>query len=294
MPAATTHVIFSDDVLKQLPENTKKEIRSLPMFHLGSQGPDMLFFSRGSVLPGSLKKYGDLMHNVKVAEVISFFDRYISEDSDLRSYLYGYLCHYALDQKVHPLVEAMSKAAHDETGVHKGAQHVTYEANIDVWLLQQRGRTIYSYDVYKHLKIDRSCRRRLAEMYHAMLKEVFGIRINSANLNVAIAEVPFWNEFLKPSKAKNDFLIKFEDVMHLPHAISGIVLYDKHDFSIINLEHKSYPLAYDAELTISKSFPELYGEAITLARNLIAHHEEADFDKNFLGIPKSYGAKEKA
>ena len=164
MPAATTHVEFAKDVYAQLPDEFRNRITNKQMFWLGSQGPDLLFFSRGSVLPGSLKKYGDLMHVAKVAEVISYFDSHIGNDSDLYSYVCGYLCHYALDSKVHPLVEAMAKNAHEKTGVHKSAQHVTYEANIDVWILNQRGRGIQSYDVDKYLKIDRVSREKLAQL----------------------------------------------------------------------------------------------------------------------------------
>ena len=294
MPAATTHVEFAKDVYAQLPDEFRNRITNKQMFWLGSQGPDLLFFSRGSVLPGSLKKYGDLMHVAKVAEVISYFDSHIGNDSDLYSYVCGYLCHYALDSKVHPLVEAMAKNAHEKTGVHKSAQHVTYEANIDVWILNQRGRGIQSYDVDKYLKIDRVSRKKLAQLYHGMLETVFGVNVSVPNLQVAIAEVSVWNRFLYPSRSKNSFLVGFEHLFHLPAVISGIVLYDKHDLSIINLEHKTYPLEYDASLSISESFPELYGQAITLARKLMESHEESDFDRNFLGIPKSYANQKTA
>ncbi len=288
MPAATTHVEFSKDVYKQLPAVLRHSITNKHMYWLGSQGPDMLFFSRGSVLPGSLKKYGDMMHGYKVPEVISFFENYIDDDPDLRSYFYGYLCHYALDSKVHPLVYALSKAAHEKTGIHEGEQHVTYEANIDVWLMHQRGRLITDYDVHKDLKIDAPSRHKLARMYSAMLYSVYGIKVSQVNLDVAIAEVPFWNGILYPTKKTNDILYHLENMIRIPHVISGIVLYDKNDFSIINLDHKAYPLNYDPEKTISASLPDLYGQALTLAKRLIDHREAADFDINFLGIPSSY------
>ena len=57
MPAATTHVAFAKDVYR-LNTDVQSKVENMPMYLLGSQGPDLLFFSRASILPGSLKKYG--------------------------------------------------------------------------------------------------------------------------------------------------------------------------------------------------------------------------------------------
>ena len=112
MPAATTHVEFAKDVLRSMDEEHASMITNKGMFYLGSQGPDMLFFSRASLLPGSLKKYGDLMHDEKCDKFIEYFDKYSDNDSDLRSYFYGFLCHYALDSTAHPLINAVARDTH--------------------------------------------------------------------------------------------------------------------------------------------------------------------------------------
>ena len=107
MPAATTHIEFAKDVLRTLDEEQRRKITNLHMFWLGSQGPDMLFFSKASILPGSLHKYGNLMHNAKVAKVMDFFEHWSADDPDLYSYYMGFLCHYALDSTAHPLINAV-------------------------------------------------------------------------------------------------------------------------------------------------------------------------------------------
>ena len=56
MPAATTHVEMAKDVLRTSPEIAKL-VKNRQMFFLGSQGPDLLFFNRASILPGSIWKY---------------------------------------------------------------------------------------------------------------------------------------------------------------------------------------------------------------------------------------------
>ena len=103
MPAATTHVEFAKDVYRTMDEDLKLRVCNKQMFWLGSQGPDMLFFSKASVLPGSLHKYGNLMHDEKVPEFMEFFGHWIADDPDLVSYYMGFICHYALDSTAHPL-----------------------------------------------------------------------------------------------------------------------------------------------------------------------------------------------
>ena len=53
MPAATTHFEFAKDAYNLLDENIKEKITNLPLFYLGSEGPDLFFFSHYVALPNS-------------------------------------------------------------------------------------------------------------------------------------------------------------------------------------------------------------------------------------------------
>lgn len=286
MPAATTHIEFAKDVYRSLSEDLKKKIANQQMFLLGSQGPDMLFFSKASVLPGSLHKYGNLMHNEKVPEVIAYFEHWISVDPDLTSYFMGYLCHYALDSTAHPLINAIAKARHEQAGVHEGAAHVTMEADIDVWILHQRGRKISSYDVNRIMKTADSDARKLAEMYSGMFAEVYGLTITAADLFRAIKEVSFYTGILYPRRITNLLISQAEKVLHMPAAISGMILVDKGNMQVINLDHTAYTLRFDESKQISASFPELYGQAALKAKRILCTRSDDDFALNFNGEPK--------
>lgn len=288
MPAATTHVEMAKDVLRTSPEIAKL-VKNRQMFFLGSQGPDLLFFNRASILPGSTKKYGNMMHVHKVTEVISYFERYANASEDLKSYFLGYLCHYCLDSTVHPLVYGVSRKLHNETGKNEGEIHVGLESEIDVWMLAQRGRSKESYNVYKYLKINASCCRQLAEMYHNMFMDVFHISISKKHLNHAIQDVAFYTRVLAPNKIKHDFFYAIENVvMKGTHAITAMMLDNTNVLDIINLDHKSYPLPWNTEETISSSFPQLYGKAVLKAHRILLHHTTDDFKKNFCGTEIAY------
>lgn len=285
MPAATTHVEFAKDVLRLLDSKHTKLIQNKPMFYLGSQGPDMLFFSKASILPGSLKKYGDLMHDEKCDEAIQYFDKYSENDPDLRSYFYGFLCHYALDSTAHPLINAVARDTHNQTGMHEGAAHVTSEANIDVWMLHQRGRTEKSYDVFRYMQIDKVSKSKLGLMYAGMFQKVYNLTIKPSALSQAATEVVQFTKFLYPTKLKYNFLCALEKQIKIPPVLSGVILYDKHDFKVVNIERKTYPLSYDSTQSISASFPMLYAKAINVAKRLIDHRSADDFLYNFNGEP---------
>lgn len=286
MPAATTHVEMAKDVLRTAPY-LESMITDKQMFYLGSQGPDLLFFNRASILPGSTKKYGNLMHVDKVPEVIAYFERYATKSEKLKSYFLGYLCHYCLDSTVHPLVYAIAHAKHKENGIQEGEIHVGLESEIDVWLLAQRGRSIASYDVYKYLKIDADGKKQLAEMYHNMFMDVFHISITEKHLQQAIQDVPFYTRILAPGKWKQKSIYAFENMMLKGnHAITAMMLYGTKIEDIINLDHKTYVMPWDENETIHASFPELYGKAVLKAQNLLLDHTPQDFVLNFCGTTK--------
>ncbi|MDD6259264.1 MAG: zinc dependent phospholipase C family protein [Erysipelotrichaceae bacterium] len=285
MPAATTHVEFAKDVLRTFPA-LKKRIRNMRMFWLGSQGPDMLFFSHASALPGSLHKYGNLMHEKKVWPVIHFFESYAADDADLTSYVLGYLCHYALDSVMHPLIYAVTDeiCTHEKTGQSDGVVHVTLESEIDVWMLHQRGRTIEDYDVYKYLRVNEKEAKKLAEMYHRMFHKVFHLDISASRIYHGIQEVYIWTKWIRPRKSTHDAIYKIENVIG-SHFLTGMMLYDTKPGKIINLDHKAYMVPWSPHTMIHDSVPELYGKAVYKAGRLIRHHNKKDFSLDFKGEP---------
>lgn len=282
MPAATTHVEFVKDVLRMNPA-FKKNIANMNMFYLGSQGPDMLFFSHASIMPGSLHKYGNLMHGTKVYETFAYFEKYAKNDPDLSSYLQGYLCHYVLDSTAHPLIFAVSDEIVKDKGGKNGVIHVGLEAEIDVWMLHQRGRTVTDYDVFQYLRVSHSDSQKLARMYHEMFAAVYQLDISVARVMGAIKEVSLWTGFLYPKKSTYSLVYTLENIAGGVHGLSAMMLYDNEPKEIINTEHRPYMIPWHPYETISASFPALYGKALLLARNLLVNHSKEDFIKNFNG-----------
>ena len=124
---AYAHYRFGKDVIDCLPltcRNLVTENRSL--FDIGLHGPDILFYHR-PLSHDPVNRLGYGMHERPAAE---FFQRaamlYRTSDAPdaLRAYLYGFICHFALDSTCHPYIEKME---HDS-----GLSHAEIETELEL------------------------------------------------------------------------------------------------------------------------------------------------------------------
>ncbi|MEE3486781.1 MAG: zinc dependent phospholipase C family protein [Bulleidia sp.] len=265
MPAATTHVEFARDVYYALPCEVRLSIHSMNLYFLGSQGPDFLFYHRFSALPGTLKPVGNQMHDEKQQEVIAFLHEYCERNPSLHDYYLGFLTHYCLDSTCHPLINAEAHRRHEETGTHEGAAHVRVEAELDVQVLKDHGRNADSYDVYKDLKVSDQEKKELGWMYHLLFLEVFRKEIDEKLIEGAVKDTPLMLRLLAPSKGKYRFAYNMENLMHQPHGVSGLMLVDTQDPSIM------------------EDFRRLYQEALQKSLRVMQKYDPQEFTLNFVG-----------
>lgn len=106
MPAAYAHYRFGAQMLGRMPADVQRMAkRNRRLFDVGLHGPDLFFFYR----PVISTKTGRLGHKFHMQTGREFFSRVCRnlrlEPSEAgQAYLYGVLCHYALDAHCHPLV----------------------------------------------------------------------------------------------------------------------------------------------------------------------------------------------
>lgn len=134
MPAAYAHYCFGQAVLTRLPPEKQASIQAhRSLFDIGLQGPDLLFNYR-PLSHDPLNKLGSRIHE-ESAEV--FFRPAAqllcrSRDSEAMTvYLWGFLCHFALDWHCHSYIDAAAAAG--------GPGHLAMEADFDRALLAESG-----------------------------------------------------------------------------------------------------------------------------------------------------------
>ena len=282
MPAATTHAEFAKRVYGLLPESEQKAITSMPMYYLGSQGPDLFFFSRYMFLPGSLNQYGSMMHAEKVRETIAYLKKHALTPA-LHSYFMGFLTHYALDSCCHPIINAFAKKEFDLLGINESEAHFRIEGEIDAWLLRKAGRAITDYNVYNMLKISKAEAKDLGRLYHGLFREIYGLDITAKAIESSCYDCARITRQLRPGRRKHKLAYYAEKAVRMPHLITGMMLTDKAEAEPPVLNPKRDLWVWYSQSR--KNFPELMEEAKDLALKLIPDPSENDIRKTFNGVP---------
>lgn len=145
MPTTYAHYRFGRDVYKRLPARLQEVVRSHGgLYNIGLHGPDLLFYYK-VYQKNPVSRTGFDMHTrpgkeffQQAARIMKKTDRKYAGRSRLSfaassgyAYLFGFLCHFALDSNCHPYVEQMVR----ETGI----SHSEIEAELDRDLMERDG-----------------------------------------------------------------------------------------------------------------------------------------------------------
>lgn len=133
MPATYAHYRFGAAMLHRMPGDVCRTAkRHRRMFDVGLHGPDLFFFYRPAV-SNQIEQMGYKFHRQTGREFFSRVCRNLRlEPSEAgQAYLYGVLCHYALDAQCHPLIIEKS-----QEGI---ASHSRIETEFDRFLMQMDG-----------------------------------------------------------------------------------------------------------------------------------------------------------
>ena len=132
------------------------------LFDIGLHGPDILFYYR-ALIPNSVSGQGYGMHK-QMADL--FFERAkkVIADADdktmSRAYIYGFICHFALDSTCHPYVEAYVRES--------GVSHCEIETEFDNALLREDGYDPMKFFTASHIKPSRQRAEVVAPFYEGV------------------------------------------------------------------------------------------------------------------------------
>ncbi len=185
MPACITHNLFAQNVLKEV---SQPEGFDPALFLWGAQGPDYLFCHR--YLPWmhgrSLMEYGYRLHAVKPSVTLGLMRDFLREnpEPEYRSYVMGFLCHYALDSTAHPYVNAWADAfAAERPPQTRSTMHGEIESALDAIVLRhETGQLPSEVPLGKMYPKDRAALGRMARLYQPLLKKLFQVEATQAEL----------------------------------------------------------------------------------------------------------------
>lgn len=197
MPSYSTHCIFARELLPHIYTTSDFDLNEGAVM-VGTQGPDIFFFHRVFPwMPGKpLRKIGSLLHRAKPADIIENMRIYcntVSADKNTaKSYVYGFIMHYALDRRCHPYVYSMqNKIVEKNPLTNPHTAHNTIEFSMDTYLLNKR------YGIAEPVLFDTACtvcedEKVLAEigrLYAYVVPRVLGIKISETTAATAVKDM---------------------------------------------------------------------------------------------------------
>ena len=194
MPSTYAHYRMGQEVIQRLSEPDKKVIEQYPdLYNIGLHGPDLLFYYKAlgrnhvNSMGFGLHKYPGRYFFERAAGILK---KKRLEPAHL-SYVYGYLCHFALDVTCHGFVNGQIK----DTGVG----HLALETDLDRRLLLMDGKEPMSTRVTGHL-IPSSHSARVIRDFHP------GITVEEAYKS--IEDMVFYlNALISPGRLKRGLLV---------------------------------------------------------------------------------------
>ena len=139
MPTTRAHFRHGEEVRSRVKPEAKEIIDKYPeLFHFGVHGPDLLFYN-DALKKNHVNQEGARLHKLAGRY---FFDHAVTVLEELKaqgsgdygpalSYVYGFLCHFALDLCCHGYIQDKMDAS--------GVSHSEIEAELDRELLVQEG-----------------------------------------------------------------------------------------------------------------------------------------------------------
>lgn len=132
MPTTYAHYKFGAEVIGALPRPLQSAIENnRELFDIGVHGPDILFYYH-PLKKNPVSAQGYALHDQMADE---FFTRAAAmiknadEPAAARAYIYGVICHFALDSECHPYIEKMIQTS--------GITHSEIEMEFDRLLLKE-------------------------------------------------------------------------------------------------------------------------------------------------------------
>ena len=261
MPTTYAHYRFGQEVQRALPPEIKKTIENnQDIFNYGVHGPDILFF-HSIVKRDRVCRLGSHNHSAPFREFMEAALGNFDGSDAARAYLYGFICHFALDAYCHGYINTCVRT--------KGLAHNLIETEFDRFLLERDEKHPVSYKFRKELKPNADMAKSIAGVYPGVNEKEVGCCLKSMKKVVNTMVCPF---FLK------------RGFIYLVLIISGN--YRKRRGMIMKYRRDSHCRGLNAEIM------RLYDKAVPLAVRLIVNFPQILPEYEHIFNPKISQEKE--
>ena len=286
MPATVTHAYFANDLydilpigLKQLLIDNKKRLR---MF---AQSTDsFIFYNLLKRKDQHIRNFQTFFHTNKSEEFFINLINYIKyndyyQNSEIMSFLYGYISHYVLDYTIHPYIiykTGFFNKNDKETYKYRN-KHNYMETFIDNYMIKQRENIIpYGFKFYDFIFDLRPFSKELIEVIDYAFKETYNFKNFSKYYYHSLKDMYKSLKYLRYDKyGIKIFIYKGLDrftnskAFKLQSISYHTNLKDKNNY--LNANHTTWFHPTTKKEKHQESFIELYSIALHETKNIITN-----------------------
>ncbi len=293
MPAFATHYIFARKLEDKIREYDKELDFCPEAFYFGTQGPDFLFAHRiwrTAWNGNNLMSLGSELHHCDAAKLFGEMQKYLNtqncDKSVVKSYIYGFICHYSLDRTAHPYIYAAQKEMTEVKGlqnVKSMSVHSTIEYNIDTLLLRtELGHTDgRKFNEASTLTNDPYIIEELSKLMFCCVPAVIDRKVSLDDYRTAFNDM-YMVMGLKydPTGIKRRILRTVGAPVRkkIGPILTAMMRQKKSDngWDYLNLRHKKWTMVFDSRQSFTTSFMDLFRFALDDAFELIKAFNEGD------------------
>jgi hypothetical protein len=281
------HSRLAQEVIKKIKYDFNEKL-----VYNAAQGPDPLYYNFFSKNHKEYRKYANLMHNKDTDKLFINMVNYVKDNlsKDSYSFLVGFICHYALDVKIHPYVyNKVGVYKKDDPKTHKyRGLHLKFERSIDAVVIEEdtgvkAGRINLNK---KHFPL-RSPSFEIMSIMEYVLKETHGKDHGGVMYLISTVEMrKNLKRFVKDRLGVKKLILKFIDMINKKHDLffQDMSMFNhiekKYDFLNIKKNVWNHPVTNEG---YNYSVIELYDQAVKFASEMIENvrlyiYEDEDID----------------
>ncbi len=250
MPTTYAHYKFGKEVISALPRPLQSAIdNNTELFDIGVHGPDILFYYN-PIKKNPVTAQGYELHDKMADEFFRHALEVVKTAEDpaaARAYIYGVICHFALDSECHPYIEKMIQTS--------GISHSEIEMEFDRFLLKGDYINPVRHLATKHIDPSRENGEVIAPFYEELTAE---------DIEKALEGMIFYHKLLHaPGMLKRKLLFGGMRIAGVYKSMSGMVM---------SLEPNPECREY------CQLLKKLFSGAVPLAAGLIMHYQKAIFE----------------
>lgn len=211
MPTTYAHYKFGKEVMSALPRPLQNAIENnRELFDIGLHGPDILFYYRAAV-KNRVSGQGYELHEKMADEFFEHAVQVIGEEDNpaaARAYIYGFICHFALDSECHNYIEKMIQVS--------GISHSEIEMEFDRMLLTDDFINPVRYLATKHIHPTIENARVIAPFFQGLTPET---------VKKALSSMIFYHKLLlAPNPGKRKLLFAGMKAAGIYSSMKGMVM----------------------------------------------------------------------